>query len=174
MPSILQAEVAALSEPRRASLRWLWRSFAALFIAGLTLQLSWAYRADIMVAWPETGPLYRALCERLACRLEGPHAVGAIELLSRDVRDHPQYVDTLLVNATLVSRSTNATSYPIVQLGIFGPSGEAIGTRRFEPSEYLDKSIDLAAGMPPNRPIYIVMEVAGLGRRAVSFEFTFL
>jgi hypothetical protein len=62
----------------------------------------------------------------------------------------------------------------VIQLGLYGQTGEVLGIRRFEPQEYLDKSIDLAAGMPPNRPVYIVMEVAGVGGRAISFEFTFL
>lgn len=174
VPSVLKAEVAALSQARRGSSRWLWRSFAALFIVGLVLQFSWVYRVAIVVALPETGSVYRAVCKRLGCRVEAPGAASAIELISRDVRDHPQYRDTLLVNATLLSRSAGTTAYPTIELGLYGPSGEAIGIRRFEPHEYLDKSIDLAVGMPPNRPVYIVMELVGLSHRAVSFEFTFL
>jgi hypothetical protein len=113
-------------------------------------------------------------CDRLGCRLKTGSATDEIELLARDVRDHPQYLDTLLVNATLVSLSETTTLFPVIQLGLYGQTGEVIGVRRFEPGEYLDKSIDLGAGMPPNRSVYIVLEVAGVGARAVSFEFTFL
>lgn len=174
VPSILQAEVAALNRPRRERLRWLWMWLAILFTAGLTLQLAWVFRDRMLAALPDTRPLYVAACEQLGCRIEPPAATRAIELLSRDVRDHPQYLNTLLVNATLVSRSKTATAFPIIELGLYGHTGEVIGIRRFEPREYLDKSIDLAAGMPPNRPVTIVLEIAGVGRRAVSFEFTFL
>ncbi len=174
VPAILQAEVAALSRPQKAPLRWLWISFVILFIAGLSLQLAWVLRGRIVAAVPDALPVYLAVCERLGCGIETAGLPEAIELVSRDVRDHPQYRDTLLVNATLVSRSDSATNFPVIQLGLYGQTGEVIGIRRFEPFEYLDKSIDLAAGMPPNRPVYIVMEVAGVGGRAISFEFTFL
>jgi predicted Zn finger-like uncharacterized protein len=174
VPAILKAEVAALSRPRRDPLRWLWMSLAGVLIVGLAIQFAGVFRNRIEAALPDTRAVYAAVCERLGCRSEPPGAPAAIELLARDVRDHPQFEDTLLVNATLVSRSKTTAAFPIIQLGLYGQTGEAIGVRRFAPREYLDKSIDLDAGMPPNRPVYIVLEVAGVGNRAVSFEFTFL
>jgi len=174
IPAILQAEVAALNRQRTKPLRWLWVSLVVLFIAGLSLQLGWIFRGRVVAVVPDSLPIYLAACERLGCDIETTALPEAIELVSRDVRDHPQYRDTLLVNATLVSRSDSATQFPVIQLGLYGQAGEVIGIRRFEPIDYLDKSIDLAAGMPPNRPVYIVMEVAGVGGRAISFEFTFL
>ena len=49
-----------------------------------------------------------------------------------------------------------------------------LSARRFEPREYLDQSIAVDEGMPPERPVYIVLELAGNASNAVSFEFTFL
>ena len=94
-------------------------------------------------------------------------------MLARDVRDHPQYQDTLLVNATLVNREDHPVPYPKLQLGLFDHLGTALGVRRFTPADYLDRSLDLAAGMPPDQPIYVVMEIASLKVPADSFEFTF-
>ncbi len=174
VPAILQGEVAALGHPRRRSSGKLWVLLGSVLIAGLGLQLAWVFRDSIVEVLPDAQPVYLAGCERLGCRYGPAVAPGAIELISRDVRDHPQYLETLLVNATLISRSDTSTAFPIIQLGLYTQTGEAIGIRRFEPREYLDKSIDLAAGMPPNRPVYIVMEIGGIGSRAVSFEFAFL
>ena|GEM_PF-995178 len=174
VPAILQEEVKALGRPPRRSLSVFWGSLTLVFIAGLGFQAGWVFRAQIITALPDARPVYAAVCERLGCSYEPIGVPGTIELLSRDVRDHPQYLETLLVNATLISRSDTTTAFPVIQLGLYGQTGEAIGVRRFEPIEYLDKSIELAAGMPPNRPVYIVMEIGGVGNRAVSFEFTFL
>jgi len=80
----------------------------------------------------------------------------------------------LLVNATLINRSEFAAEFPIIRLGLHGQTGQAMGARRFEPHEYLDKSIDISAGMASNRRVYIVREVAGVDSSAVSFEFDFL
>lgn len=174
VPAALREEVAALHRPQRTPLYWLWLLLAAALLIGLGLQLVWNLRDHIVSALPDTTPVYAAVCERIACNFEPAGAPNSIELVARDVRDHPQYLDTLLVNATLISRSETASSFPVIQLGLYGQTGEVIGIRRFEPREYLDKSIDRTAGMPPDRPVYIVLEVAGIDSRAVSFEFSFL
>lgn len=174
VPEILKKEVAALNRPRRTGMRWLWMLLAVLLLVGLSFQLAWVFRGKIVAASPSTLPLYLTVCERFGCRIETAAETDSIELLARDVRDHPQYRDSLLVNATLVSHSQSTTLFPVIQLGLFDQMGEVIGIRRFEPHEYLDKSIDLDDGMPPNRSVYIVLEIAGVGARAVGFEFTFL
>ena len=97
-----------------------------------------------------------------------------IKLLTRDVRDHPQYQNTLLVNATLANQSDATTKFPVIQLGLFDKTGETIGVRRFNPDEYLDSSIDIPTGLSAGRTVYVVFELAGVGDRAVSFEFSFL
>jgi predicted Zn finger-like uncharacterized protein len=173
VPEIIRHEVAALAQPPRRRWRWFWVLLALLLSALALLQLAFTWRDEIVAAAPEIQPLFAAVCARFACA-EPPREPSAIELVSRDVRDHPQYRDTLLVNATLVSRASGPVPFPVIQLGLQGPTGELIGVRRFAPSEYLDKSIDIAAGMRPNRAVYIVLEVVQRGDRAVSFEFSFL
>ncbi len=174
VPEILKEEFAALNKPRRTPMRWLWMLLAVFLLLVLSLQIAWVFRDRVIATQPQALPLYRQICERLGCQVESAAQADRIELLARDVRDHPQYRDSLLVNATLVSRSDSATLFPVIQLGLFDQTGEVIGIRRFDPSEYLDKSIDLGGGMPPNRSVYIVLEVAGVGTRAVGFEFSFL
>jgi hypothetical protein len=89
------------------------------------------------------------------------------------VREHPQYADALLVNATVVNEAAYAQPFPVVELTLFDQGGSVIGVRRFDPDEYLDSSIPIDAGMKPGQPVYIVLELAGVGSRAVSFEFKF-
>jgi len=143
-------------------------------LIGLSLQFAWVFRGRIIATTPDVLPFYSSACDRLGCRIDTSSGTDQIGLLARDVRDHPQYRDTLLVNATLVSHSETTTLFPVIQLGLFGQTGDVIGIRRFEPREYLHKSIDLSVGIPPNRSVYIVLGVAGVGPRAVSFEFIFL
>jgi predicted Zn finger-like uncharacterized protein len=174
VPAILKEEIAALSRPRRTGMGRFWVVLAFVLFSSLSLQLAWVFRGQIIGANPAAQAFYLQACERLGCRIETAEGTDRIELLARDVRDHPQYQETLLVNATLVSHSQTVTFFPVIQLGLFDNTGQVIGIRRFEPHEYLDKSIDLGGGMPPNRSVYIVLEVAGVGMRAVGFEFSFL
>jgi len=174
IPAVIKKEIEALHQPKRKRLRWMWTGFGSVLLLILLAQLGWIFRDGIRAAAPETVALYARACAALGCQPDRPRP-NEIELVSRDVRDHPQYRDTLLVNATFVSRSATPAPFPTIQLGLRDATGEIIGVRRFEPIEYLDKSIDIDAGMPPNRPVYIVMEVAqGNNGRPVSFEFTFL
>jgi hypothetical protein len=173
VPSVLRRDVAALDR-RRSPLGGMWITLALLFCTLLAMQVAWILRAEILAKFPEVDPVYKFVCTQLGCEYRPTDVTTAIELIARDVRDHPQYINTLLVNATLVCHSMTANSYPVVELSLYGQTGEAIGIRRFEPREYLDKSIDPAAGMPPSQPVYIVLEIAGVDSRAVSFEFSFL
>jgi hypothetical protein len=95
-------------------------------------------------------------------------------LLNRDVRNHPLYEGSLLVNATMANKSETIQPFPRIQLALFNPGGEVIAYREFKPEEYLDDSIDIAAGMVPESPIHFVLEVGGPTEGAVSFEFHFL
>jgi hypothetical protein len=62
----------------------------------------------------------------------------------------------------------------VIQLGVFDRRGATVGVRRFAPREYLDRSIDIDAGLPAGRRVHLVLEIAGVGQRADSFEFSFL
>ena len=97
-----------------------------------------------------------------------------MSLLARDVREHPQYRNALLVNATLMNRLSEPVPYPVIELRLHDRVGALLGMRQFQPGEYLDRSISIEDGMPVDRPIYIIMELGGDALRAVSFEFSFL
>ncbi|HMM74509.1 MAG TPA: zinc-ribbon and DUF3426 domain-containing protein [Gammaproteobacteria bacterium] len=173
-PSVLREDLARLAAEERNRGRFAWSLLALLLMLGLAAQAAWHWRSDLLERFPQLRPHAMALCARLGCRLEEPVGVADIELVARDVRDHPQYAQTLLVNATLQNRGKHAAKFPVIQLGVYDSSGVAVGVRRFAPSEYLDRSIDIDAGMPAGSRVYIVLEIAGVGDRADSFEFLFL
>ncbi|MGE3771866.1 MAG: zinc-ribbon and DUF3426 domain-containing protein [Gammaproteobacteria bacterium] len=173
-PSVLREDLARLAAEERNRGRLAWSLVALLLMLGLAAQAAWHWRSDLLERFPQLRPYAMQLCARLGCRLEEPVGVAGIELVARDVRDHPQYAKTLLVNATLQNRGKHAAKFPVIQLGVYDSSGVAVGVRRFAPGEYLDRSIDIDAGMPAGSRVYIVLEIAGVGDRADSFEFLFL
>lgn len=173
-PGVLREDLERLAARERNRGRFAWSLFALLLMLALAAQAAWYGRSDLLERFPQLRPYATQLCTRLGCRLEEPVGVADIELVARDVRDHPQYAKTLLVNATLQNRGKHAAKFPVIQLGVYDSSGVAVGVRRFTPGEYLDKSIDIDAGMPTGSRIYIVLEIAGVGDRADSFEFLFL
>jgi len=153
--------------------RFLWGFGIMLLIAFAASQLLWFNRDMVMARYPATIPWFERLCDRFGCEILRNRDPGSIELLNRDVRDHPRYKNALLVNATMMNRSQTVQAYPVVQLNLFDEDGKLIAYRRFQPQEYLDDSINILQGMAPNVPVHFVLEVLDSAKGAVSFEFEF-
>ncbi|MSQ69163.1 MAG: DUF3426 domain-containing protein [Gammaproteobacteria bacterium] len=173
IPAVLRADLARLQQPRVARGGAAWMAFAVLLLLVFALQIGWTWRAQWLAHYPPASPWLALLCARVGCQAEPPAPLSKVVMLAREVRDHPQYQDTLLVNATLVNREDHPVAYPMLQLRLFDPVGTALGVRQFAPAEYLDQSIHLAGGMPSNVPIYVVLEIASRNIPADNFEFTF-
>jgi predicted Zn finger-like uncharacterized protein len=158
--------------------RWIatffWASVCSIGLIALVLQLSWFNRDDVLIKYPQLTPYVKQVCNELDCRIIRQRNTQAIKLVNRDVRLHPSYQDTLLVNATMNNELSVRQPYPRVQLTLFDTSGALLGHRKFFPDDYLDESIDLDKGMPVNIPVHFVLEVSGPTAGAVSFEFRFL
>ena len=151
---------------------WSTASFVALI--AIALQLVWFNRDVVLMEYPQLKPYVKQICKELACRLIRQRDARAIKLVNRDVRLHPGYQDTLLVNATMKNELPVRQPYPRVQLTLFDTSGALLGYREFVPSDYLDSSIEIDEGMPVDSPVHFVLEVSGPTAGAVSFEFRFL
>lgn len=174
-PAVLLDDLAALeSAPRPAVWRSVaWTLFGLVLLALAAAQLAFIERQPLLARVPDAALLIDALCARLPC-LERREAASKVRLLARDVREHPSYRDALLVNASIVNDANTPSPYPVIDLRLRDAVGNVLSARQFQPSEYLDQSIDIAAGMPAARPVYIVLELAGNASNAVSFEFTFM
>ncbi len=173
-PAILRDDLARLMRTRHRGLSWAWSLLALVALLALIAQLAWQSRSWWSERYPAALPYAEKLCARFNCKWDSALDVKGIELVARDVREHPQYAHILLVNATLANRSAITTAYPIIQLGVYDRNGGIVGMRRFTPLEYLDASIDIARGMPAGRAVYVVLEVASASDVAESFEFTFM
>ena len=151
-----------------------WGFGALLLLTIITAQLAWFNRDELLLRYPQLDPVARKICDRLQCEILRYKDISSIKLLNRDVRNHPLYEGSLLVNATMANKSETIQPFPLIQLALFNTGGVVIGYREFKPDEYLDDSINIPAGMMPESPIHFVLEVGGPTEGAVSFEFHFL
>lgn len=174
VPPLLEAELAMLAghKPALSRAAKLWRVAAVVALVVLVAQLAFVYRQALLAAWPAAAPMVDRVCSVIRCSKPRDEADG-IRLLARDVREHPQYLDVLLVNATMVNNGPLVEPYPQLELRLNNAAGELIGARRFEPQEYLDDSIAIPDGMAVAQPVYVVMEIAGEAATAASFEIDF-
>jgi predicted Zn finger-like uncharacterized protein len=140
----------------------------------ILVQLAWFNRDWLLNKYPEYRPFVRQVCNQYDCELIRKRDLTSIVLLNRDVRDHPRYFGTLLVNATIENQSDGVQPYPGIRLVLYDTDGTVTGYRVFKPPEYLDVSVDLEKGMPAKIPLHLVLEITGDTDTAVSFEFHFI
>jgi predicted Zn finger-like uncharacterized protein len=152
-----------------------WGAIAAslLLMALLVGQYGYAERYRL-AAVPELRPVLEFGCQLLGCDLPLRHDVGRVEILEREVRDHPQVDDALLIHVTFANQADFVQPYPVFAVSFSDVSGTPVAARRFRPDEYLSDTRNPAAGMQPGERAQLMLEVVDPGSNAVSFQFDFL
>jgi len=141
----------------------------------LLLGLQWIYfNRDTLAGDPGLRPALERFCSVLQCQLPLRVDLAQLEIIDRDVRKHPQVDEALLINASIANRAGFTQPYPLFEISFSDSAGKPVAMRSFLPREYLGEGIDVAAGMAPDVPVNIVLEVQDPGDTAVSFQFSFL
>jgi predicted Zn finger-like uncharacterized protein len=151
-----------------------WGVIAASLLLTLILLAQYAYWDRYrLVQISALRPALEWLCAPLQCDLPLRHDLAQLEMIEREVRDHPRVEDALLVNAVFVNRAPHPQAYPVLQVSFSDVVGTPIAVRRFLPEEYLRKK-NAADGMVPGEQTLVMLEVVDPGERAVSFQFDFM
>lgn len=147
---------------------------AALFLALLLLGQYAFVERHWLASMPRLRPALEVFCDLLRCDLPLRRDLGKMEMVEREVRDHPNVADALLINAAFVNRAAFPQDWPLFQISFSDVSGTLVALRRFRPEEYLDAGKDPSAGMAPGEEARLLLEVIDPGDSAVSFQFDFL
>lgn len=151
-----------------------WGAIAAAVFLTLTLvaQYAWWDR-NRLAQVAALRPALEWACKPLRCELPLRHELAQVEMIQREVRDHPSIPDALLINAEFVNRAPYTQAYPVLQISFSDVSGTPVAIRRFLPAQYLHGK-NPARGMAPGEQAQVTLEVVDPGERAVSFQFDFL
>ena len=152
----------------RASAGW---ALALLLAALLVLQILVADRARLAAdaAWR---PRLEALCGVLGCDLPAWREPTALRVTSREMRPHPSVPGALLVTASFSNQSRFPQAWPQLELSLTDLDGQALGLRRFTPTEYLG-SAPRSERIAPGQSAIVTLEIADPGRRALAFGIEF-
>lgn len=151
-----------------------WGAIAAVLLLTMALvtQYAWWDR-NRLAQVAALRPALDWLCQPVNCNLPLRQDLARMEMVEREVRDHPQVQDALLVDAVFVNRAPFPQDYPVLQISFSDIAGAPVAVRRFMPDEYLhDKNP--ARGMAPGEQALVTLEVLDPGERAVSFQFDFM
>ena len=150
-----------------------WRAPVVLVVlaTGLLLQIVLAERGRLAAdaGWR---PAISALCSVLRCTLPAWHEPAAITLVRRDIRPHPAHPGVLHVTANFRNDARWAQAWPVLQLTLSDADGRALGTRAFEPREYLGHA-PAQPGIGSGQAAEVAMDILEPAPGVVAFTFDF-
>ena len=152
-------------------LPWGWWLVALGLAAALMLQLVLADRARL-ARDPEWRPRLETLCGALRCTLPPWHEPDAFRVTSREVQPHPTAPGALLVTTSFRNDARWPQAWPLMEVALLDLDGQALGVRRFEPTQYLG-SPPVSPLIAPGQSAIATLEILDPGKRAVAFTFDF-
>jgi predicted Zn finger-like uncharacterized protein len=145
-------------------------------VGSLVLMLTFALQAiyfsrDELAKNPNYYPWLTKACQTLGCVIAVPYDINKIEIIGRDVRSHPNAPRALIAGTTLINNARFNQPYPLLTLTFSDMTGTIMAQRRFTPREYLKPGTDIKAGMKPDVPVQVQLELVDPGKNAVNYEF---
>ena len=150
-----------------------WGAGSLLLLIILGAQLAWSSR-DQLLQNPTVQGWVETACRNIDCSKLGLRAPDKMEMTSRNVYTHPTAEDALMMTLTIVNRAGFTQGYPDIRVDFSDVVGTTIASRIFSPDEYL--ALDSATVQPlkPDTPVSFGIEIRDPGKRAMTYEFSFL
>jgi predicted Zn finger-like uncharacterized protein len=149
----------------RAFRFWLAAAIAAALL--LIVQLVHHNREWLAAHAPFGGGL-RALYGALGAPVSSPANLSAYQLRQWGVTGDPSADGTLRVRASILNTAAQLEPYPLLRVTLENRFGGAVGTRDFEPGEYLGKPT--AKLLAPGERIDATLNILDPGKSAEGFE----
>ena len=130
------------------------------------------FSRDELAKNPRYRPWLTMACQTLGCTIAVPYDISQIDIIGRDVRTHPTAPHALIAGTTLINNASFNQPYPLLTLTFSNMTGTVLAQRRFTPREYLKPGTDIKAGMKPDVPVQVQLELVDPGKDAVNYEFS--
>jgi hypothetical protein len=152
-------------ETGRSFIPWLIAVIASALL--LMVQLVHHNREWLAAHTPLGGTL-RALYSTMGAPVSPPANLTAYQLRQWGVTGEPSAEGTLRVRASILNTAAQLEPYPLLRVTLANRFGGSIGTRDFEPFEYLGKPI--AKLLAPGERVDATMDILDPGKSAEGFE----
>jgi predicted Zn finger-like uncharacterized protein len=123
---------------------------------------------DWLAAHAPLGGSLRALYSKIGTPVAPPANLSAYQLRQWGVTGDPAGDGTLRVRASILNTAAQLEPYPLLRVTLANRFGGSIGTRDFEPSEYLGKPT--AKLLAPGERADATLDILDPGKNAEGFE----
>ncbi|HTB86387.1 MAG TPA: DUF3426 domain-containing protein [Steroidobacteraceae bacterium] len=155
----------APQESARGLMPWL----AAAIAAGVLLIAQVVHQnREWLAAHAPLGGSLRALYSKMGAPVTPPANLSAYQLRQWGVTGDPAAEGTLRVRASILNTAAQLEPYPLLRVTLANRFGGSIGTRDFEPSEYLGKPT--AKFLAPGERADATLDILDPGKSAEGFE----
>src|SRR5271167_50420 len=178
VPDDIRREMLSVLEPREPPLLLLesrpsGRSFivwlSAALAAGLLLSAQLVHQnREWLSSHAPLGGMLRALYSGLGAPVSQPANLSAYQLRQWGVTGDPAADGTLRVRASILNTAAQLEPYPLLRVTLANRFGGSIGTRDFEPAEYVGKPV--ARLLAPGERVDATMDIMDPGKSAEGFE----
>ena len=152
-------------ESARGFIAWL----AAAIAAGALLMAQVIHQnREWLAAHAPLGGSLRALYSEMGTPVAPPANLSAYQLRQWGVTGEPAGDGTLRVRASILNTAAQLEPYPLLRVTLANRFGGSIGTRDFEPSEYLGKPT--AKLLAPGERADATLDILDPGKSAEGFE----
>jgi hypothetical protein len=153
------------SKPEGSFTLWLGAAaVAALLLAAQVVH----HNREALTAHGPFAPLLRALYASIGAPLSGAPDLAAFQLRQWGVTGDAAADATLRVRASILNTTAQLQPFPLLRVKLANRYGTRIGTRDFEPSEYLGKPI--ARRLSPGEQVDAILNILDPGKDAEGFE----
>jgi hypothetical protein len=159
------ADLAAPAPRPRSFFSWL--GAAIVLAVLLAAQMLHENRAWLTTHAPLRGPL-RSFYGALGIAVQVPANLSAYQLRQWGVTGDPAAAGTLRVRASILNTAAQLQPYPLLRVALANRFGAHIGTRDFEPAEYLGKPT--VRMLAPGERADATLDIVDPGKDAEGFE----
>ena len=158
--------------PRRIK-PWAWWTGSLLLLLALTAQTAYFLRDTLSTQWPQSRPLFEQACALLGCSLSLPRNLDQLQIVGSDLQTEAG--GRLRLVLTLGNRADHTQAWPVLVLTLTDQAGRPLARRSFAPSEYLDDSRRIEAGMPPRseQPLSLPLSVRDIAPMGFDLRLTY-
>ena len=152
-----------------------WAIASVLLACVLLVQLAYVYRVELAAQYPAFKPLLVKACVAAGCTVPLPQHPKSISIEASDLQvPDAARPGVIQLTATLRSHAAYDVAYPALDLVLTNAQEHTLARRIFSPEEYLDKSKDPRAGIPPNAEVTLQLDLDTGNLGAVGFRLDLL
>jgi predicted Zn finger-like uncharacterized protein len=167
LAGLRQRQLDERSEPAPPAARLAWGAAGSVLALVLLGQMLHENRTWLAAHGPLRGPL-QGLYAALGAKVQAPVNLSAYQLRQWGVTGDPSAAGTLRLRASILNTSAQLQPYPLLRVTLANRFGTRIGTRDFEPAEYLGHaSVRL---MTPGERADATLDIQDPGKDAEGFE----